>query len=100
MDEDIKQEIQAEIADQGTERFPTWKWLVGGLITFIFILVGAGVSDMQGKINDLHKKQEQLVKDKLDKDQYYRDLAEIKTTLTKIHELQLAEQFRRVHDRR
>ncbi len=75
----------------------TFKWLVGILISIVILVTGIMAADTRQSIKDAQelaktnftvnqKKIECLEKEKLDKDQYYRDLRDIKATLTKIDE--------------
>ncbi len=75
----------------------TFKWLVGILVAVVFSITSIIVADTRQNIRDAQElakvnfqknqaKIECLEKEKLDKDQYYRDLREIKTTLNKIDE--------------
>jgi hypothetical protein len=75
----------------------TFKWLVGILIIIIFAVTSIILADTKTAIREAKElaitnhladqvKIECLEKEKLDKDQYYRDLRDIKATLTKIDE--------------
>ncbi len=75
----------------------TFKWLVGILISIVILVTGIMAADTRQSIKDAQelaktnfainqKKIECIEKEKLDKDQYYRDLRDIKATLTKIDE--------------
>ena len=55
----------------------TWKWLVGVLITLLFIVAGSVMAGMQSDIKTLRA-------EKVDKEQYYRDIAEVKAGVGKI----------------
>jgi len=75
----------------------TFKWLVGVLIAIIFSVTGIIVADTRTNIKEARNlaaenfaknqaKIECIEREKLDKDQYYRDLRDIRATLTKIDE--------------
>ena len=75
----------------------TFKWLVGILIAIVFSVTGLIAADTRQSIKDAQElakhnyevNQAKIVcleREKLDKDQYYRDLREIKSTLNKIDE--------------
>jgi hypothetical protein len=75
----------------------TFKWLVPILITILLAAGGALIADTKSSIKDVkselalwattnQEKIECLEREKLDKDQYYRDLREIKNGIEKIND--------------
>jgi hypothetical protein len=73
----------------------TFRWLVGVLVTIVILAGGMLIADTKANIKDvkleLAQRAEQnkakiecLEKEKLDKDQYYRDIREIKETMKDI----------------
>ncbi len=75
----------------------TFKWLVGILIAIVFAVTSLIAADTRQAIKEAQdlaknnfainqKKIECLEKEKLDKDQYYRDLREIRVGIEKINE--------------
>jgi type I restriction-modification system DNA methylase subunit len=75
----------------------TFKWLVGILGVVLFSVITVIAADTRSSIKDAAElakhnyevNQAKIVcleREKLDKDQYYRDLREIKATLNKIDE--------------
>lgn len=67
--------------ENGANRFASWKWLAGILGMILLTLgsytFGTAVGDMKIDIKALYEK-------KLDKDQYIRDMADIKGALQRI----------------
>ena len=55
----------------------TWRWMVGILIGILILVAGSVLSGMQTDIKTLHQ-------NKVDKDQYCRDISEIKESLKDI----------------
>ena len=70
----------------------TWKWIVGVLVPLIFLFGGIIVADNRAIVQKTQDKIEEVRKEKVDKNQYYRDIADIKDTLRgidrKINEIQ------------
>ena len=62
----------------------TWKWLVGILFTLLLATAGGLLADTRDSIGKAQDKIECLQKDKLDKEQYYRDLQEMKDAIGRI----------------
>lgn len=55
----------------------TWKWLVGFLVAVLLLIAGAVFAGIQSDIRALQK-------EKVDKEQYYLDVGEIKSDLKDI----------------
>ena len=55
----------------------TWKWVVGVLVGVLMLIASSVLSGMQTDIKALHQ-------NKVDKDQYCRDISEIKDSLKDI----------------
>lgn len=68
----------------GSNKFITFKVLVSILVTILLATVGLVVSDTRTGIDRAVSKIECLERDKLDKDQYYRDMSDIKGTLIRM----------------
>lgn len=75
----------------------TFKWLASILLTLLFAAGGVIMAQTQASIVEAQKKSEEnyksnqykiecLQKEKLDKDQYYRDMRDIKVALEKIND--------------
>ena len=62
----------------------TWKWLVGILFTLVLLTAGGFLADTRANIAKVENKVECVEKEKLDKEQYYRDLQEMKSAITRI----------------
>ena len=62
----------------------TWQWAAGVLLTLVFAAVGIIVADTRTGVSNAVVKIEILQDKKLDKEQYYRDIGEIKQTLKDI----------------
>lgn len=65
----------------GQDRFASWKWLTGILVAILLAVgsytFGTTVGDIKIDIKALYEK-------KLDKDQYIRDMTDIKETLQRM----------------
>jgi hypothetical protein len=61
----------------GNGKSVTWKWLVGILVGILLLIGGSVLSGMQADIRMLRA-------EKMDKEQYYRDVSEIKESLKEI----------------
>ena len=59
----------------------TWQWLVGILLILLFAAGGILLADNKAKVQKNETKIEQIQREKVDKDQYYRDIGEIKDSL-------------------
>ena len=62
----------------------TWQWLVGVLLILVFAAGGIIVADTRTGVKDAVVKIEVLQEKKLDKEQHYRDMVEIKGMLKDI----------------
>ena len=62
----------------------TWQWLVGVLVVLLFAAGGALLADNKAKVQKNETKIEQIQERKVDKEQYYIDIADIKKTLVVI----------------
>ena len=62
----------------------TWQWLVGVLVVLLFAAGGILLADNKAKVQKNETKIEQMQEKKVDKEQYYRDIGEIKETLKDI----------------
>ena len=62
----------------------TWQWLVGVLLILVFAAGGIIVADTRTGVSNAVVKIEVLQKEKLDKEQYRLDIAEIKDALKSI----------------
>lgn len=67
----------ANIETNGNGKSVTWKWLVGILVGLLILIAGSVLSGMQSDIKVLKA-------EKVDKEQYYRDVNEIKEGLKDI----------------
>jgi len=65
-------------------RFLSWKWLVGLLLVVVFSASGVILSDTRVTLTEAKQNISLLQKEKLDKDQYIRDITEIKGTLLRM----------------
>ena len=74
-------------------RYLSWKWLVGILMVVIFSASGVILSDTRVTLVEAKQNIATLQKEKLDKEQYYRDMTEVKAALLRI-DLKL-DKFRR-----
>lgn len=72
------------MTDNGNNRYVTNRWLIGILAALIFAASGIIVADTRSGINKAQVAVECLQKDKLDKDQYYRDLTDIRDAIKSI----------------
>jgi ABC-type lipoprotein release transport system permease subunit len=61
----------------GNGKSVTWIWLVGILVGILLLVGGSVLSGMQADIRMLRA-------EKMDKEQYYRDMSEIKESLKEI----------------
>ena len=59
----------------------TWKYLVGVLVTLLLLLGGFILADNKALVEKTQVKIDKLTEQKVDKDQYYRDIGDIKSTL-------------------
>ena len=62
----------------------TWQWLVGVLMVLLFAAGGVLLADNKVKVQKNETKIEQMQERKVEKEQYYRDIADIKDTLKAI----------------
>ena len=62
----------------------TWQWLVGVLLILVFAAGGIILADTKAEVQKVQGKVEQVQEKKVDKEQYYRDIGEIKQALIKI----------------
>ena len=62
----------------------TWQWLVGILVVLLFAAGGVLLADNKAKVQKNETKIEQIQKEKVDKEQYYIDISDIKKTLVAI----------------
>ena len=67
----------ANTETNGNGKSVTWKWLVGFLAGLLLLVAGSVLSGMQTDIKTLKT-------EKVDKEQYYRDVSEIKEGLKDI----------------
>ena len=67
----------ANTETNGNGKSVTWKWLVGFLAGLLLLIAGSVLSGMQTDIKTLKT-------EKVDKEQYYRDVNEIKEGLKDI----------------
>jgi hypothetical protein len=67
----------ANTETNGNGKSVTWKWLVGVLAGLLILIIGSVLSGMQIDIKVLKA-------EKVDKEQYYRDVNEIKEGLKDI----------------
>ena len=75
--------------DNGNGRSVTWKWLVGILMVIVLAVTGGIISDTRSGISEAKAKCETLQKEKVDKEQYRIDLAEIKNDLKTLIRMQV-----------
>lgn len=61
---------------------PTWKWIVGILITILLLVSAASLGSMKSDISRLQEV-------KVDKDQYRCDISRVEGKLDKIIEMQM-----------
>ncbi len=64
----------------------TWKWLVGVLLFLVFAASGIIIADTRTGVERARNAIEQIQKEKVDKEQYHRDIGEIKEILKSIGE--------------
>lgn len=64
----------------------TWQWLVGILVVLLFAAGGALLADNKAKVQKNETQIEQMQERKVEKDQYYRDIADVKDALKAIDE--------------
>ena len=62
----------------------TWQWLVGILVVLLFAAGGVLLADNKAKVQKNETKIEQMQERKVDKEQYYIDISDIKKTLVAI----------------
>jgi len=62
----------------------TWQWLVGVLVVLLFAAGGVLLADNNAKVQRNETKIEQMQEKKVDKEQYYRDIKDIKDALVTI----------------
>ena len=62
----------------------TWQWLVGVLVVLLFAAGGVLLADNKAKVQKNETKIEQMQERKVDKEQYYIDISDIKKTLVAI----------------
>jgi len=70
--------------DGNGSRFVSTKWLIGILMFIVFAASGLIVGDTRNSVTEVRSKTEALQEKKLDKEQYYIDMREIKETLKDI----------------
>jgi len=70
-------DTNGETNGNGKNGSVTWKWLVGVLVALLFIVAGSVMAGMQSDIKALRA-------EKVDKEQYYRDIAELKAGMGKM----------------
>ena len=59
----------------------TWQWLVGVLLILLFAAGGVLIADNKAVVVKNQVRIEKLGEQKVDKEQYYIDIADIKSTL-------------------
>ena len=64
----------------------TWQWLVGVLVVLLFAAGGVLLADNKAKVQKNETRIEQMQENKVDKEQYRLDIADIKGTLKGISE--------------
>ncbi len=64
----------------------TWQWLVGVLLILVFAAGGVILADNKAEVQKTNVKIEQMQEKKVDKEQYYIDIADIKGALKGISE--------------
>ena len=62
----------------------TWKWLVGVLFSLLILIGGIVIADNRAVVQKNNDKIESIQEKKVDKEQYYRDIGVIMSTLEKI----------------
>ena len=70
----------------GNGKSVTWKWLVGILFTLLLIAAGSVFAGFQNEQTRQATELRMLQKEKVDKEQYYRDLNGINAKLNTIDE--------------
>lgn len=63
----------------GNGKSVTWKWLVGVLVTLLFLVAGGVLADIRGDVKA-------LTREKVDKDRYECDMARVEKKLDYIIE--------------
>ena len=66
------------------EKNVTWQWLVGVLVVLLFAAGGVLLADNKAKVQKNETRIEQMQERKVEKEQYYRDIADIRDTLKTI----------------
>ena len=62
----------------------TWQWLVGVLMVLLFAAGGVLLADNKAKVQKNETRIEQMQEKKVEKEQYYRDIADIRDILKAI----------------
>ena len=62
----------------------TWQWLVGVLVVLLFAAGGVLLADNKARVQKSETRIEQMQERKVEKEQYYRDIADIRDTLKTI----------------
>ena len=68
------------------EKNVTWQWLVGILLILLFAAGGVILADNKSAVQKAQVKIDQMQENKVDKEQYRLDIADIKGTLKGISE--------------
>ncbi len=69
------------MANGENEKYISWRFISVTIVGIIFIIVGAIISDTRANIVKAEKQIEKLQNEKIDKEQYYCDIKEIKDGL-------------------
>jgi len=64
----------------------SWKWVAVTLVGIVVMVVGGIVADTRSCVSETGKKIEALQREKVDKEQYHRDIGEIKDSLRDIRQ--------------
>ncbi|MHB8110506.1 MAG: hypothetical protein ACYDHW_10800 [Syntrophorhabdaceae bacterium] len=72
------------IETNGNGKSVTWKWLVGFLVTVLLLAAGGVMAGIQNEQARQALELRTLQREKVDKDQYCRDISEIKDSLKDI----------------
>ena len=69
------------MANGENDKFISWRFVACSIISIIVLITGAVISDTRANISKAEKHIEKLQHEKVDKEQYYCDIKEIKEGL-------------------
>jgi hypothetical protein len=77
--------------ENGNSKYVTQKWLVWVLASLVFAASGIIVADTRSGISNAQTKIDALKDTKVDKEQYCRDISEIKTGINRLVEMHMGQ---------